>query len=225
MQCVKGIWFPDEEQHLVGMVNRGPIVNGKGTYQYEKLIEALKYVQHYRCAIDVGMHVGLWAMHLATKFKTVIGFEPVQKHIECLKLNMEGFDNYQVHNCALGNQRKQVGLKFFPGNSGGTQIFENGGNDANMFKLDDFNLDTVDFIKIDVENYEPFVLEGGERTIRRQKPVIIIEQKGTKDNINRAPEYQKTKYGRDQYDAKRLLQRWGAREKFNIHGDICLSWK
>ncbi len=41
--------------------------------------------------------------------------------------------------------------------------------------LDSHNLENVDFIKIDVEGYEPEVLQGAERTITTYNPVLFIE--------------------------------------------------
>lgn len=36
-------------------------------------------------------------------------------------------------------------------------------------------LDRVDFLKIDVEGYEPFVLEGAERTLADCEPTLLLE--------------------------------------------------
>ena len=216
MKCAGGIWFPDDEQHLVKMLKNSQRVNGKGTYQLHKLEAALKQVSNWRCALDVGMHVGLWSMHLARRFKTVVGFEPVAEHIECLKLNMSGFNNYQVHQCALGNRMGFAGLRFMTGSTGSTQI-DDSGSGVEVKRLDDFAFDAVDFLKIDVECYESFVVEGGEQTIKRHKPIIIIEQK---PNTNTS----KLTYGRSAGDARRILESWGAKQKFEIAGDYCFGW-
>lgn len=219
MKQVDGIWFPDNEKHLCEMVLASqPKVDGKGTYQYQKLTAALQYVERKGFALDVGMHVGLWSMHLAQQFGSVVGFEPVAEHIECLKLNMEGATNWEVHNCALGNHVGTVGLKFLDGSTGSTQILEGAGG-ITMRRLDDFTFsDAIDFIKIDVENYEYFVLEGGEKTIREHQPVIILEQKGNGKNG-------KLTYDKDQYASLELLKSWGAKQKFEMNGDYCLSWR
>src|SRR5262249_11753062 len=154
--------------HLIEMLKKAPLVDGKGIYQLHKLIRAVALVKNCRCALDIGMHVGLWAMHLAKVFKTVIGFEPVERHIECLHLNMQDFKNYRVHYCALGNRYASVGLKFMQGSTGSTQI-DHVDVGIPMFPLDHFSFDAVDFIKIDVEGYEYFVVKGGERTIKKFK--------------------------------------------------------
>jgi FkbM family methyltransferase len=215
MKCSYGIWFPDREIHLVKMLKNSTLVAGKGTYQYHKLTAAMAYVKHQRCALDIGMHVGLWAMHLTKIFQTVIGFEPVAEHLECLHMNMKGSSNYQVHNCALGNKHAFVGLGILEGSTGSTHIKDDIDECIPMRQLDQFSFDAVDFIKIDVEGYEYFTVLGGEQTIRKHKPVIVVEQKPGKVEW----------YGRKQYDARDLLVSWGARQKFDMNGDCCLSWR
>lgn len=42
-------------------------------------------------------------------------------------------------------------------------------------KLDDYEIEKVDFIKIDVEGLEYKVLEGGMKLISNHKPYILIE--------------------------------------------------
>lgn len=215
MKCAAGIWFPDSEQHLVKMVELyGTRVDGKGTYQLQKLQAALQHVRQWRCAVDVGMHVGLWAMHLTKKFNRVVGFEPVADHIECLQRNMEGIDNWEVHDCALGAHDGSVGLRFLEGSTGSTHINPAQGGNIRMRSLDEFDLRDVGLIKIDVEGYEKFVVQGAEQTIRKQKPVIIVEQKGGKCQY----------YGHSQYDARDLLLSWGGKQKFDMSGDCCIVW-
>lgn len=218
MKCVEGIWFPDSEVHLCEQLALvGHYIEGKGTYQYSKLIAAMPYVREKRCAIDVGMHVGLWAMHLVKQFERVVGFEPVKEHIECLRMNMEGADNYQVYNCALGNKICTTSPQFLTGSTGSTTLVHKGdGTDyIPVMSLDDFTFEHVDFIKVDVEGYEKFVIEGAEKTIRRHKPVLIVEQKGTKGVPGRG----------GKYDAVRLLKAWGASRAFAEHGDYCMVFE
>lgn len=216
MICADGIWFPDGEVHLVKMLKDSPKIGGKGTYQYHKLEAALRYVKRRRCALDIGAHVGLWAMHLAKEFETVIGFEPVADHLECLRLNMAGIKNYQVYDCALGDQDAVVGMRIFETSTGSSQVEEKG-EGIILRRLDDFALDMVDFIKIDVEGYEYFVVKGGEWTIKTHRPVIILEQKPMRNPA-------KSSYGRAQHDARDLLVSWGAKQLFDISGDCCLAW-
>lgn len=216
MKLVEGIWFPDSEEHLTEMVLLGPMIDGKGTYQYHKLQAALEHVKQRRTALDIGMHVGLWAMHLVKEFDHVIGFEPVAEHRECLHKNLEGVKNYNVYYAALGNREGPVGLHHLAGSTGSTQVNENG-TGAWMYRLDDYQFKDIDFIKIDVEGYEYFVVEGAEQTIKKHRPVIILEQKGTK------PE--KLDYRTERYAARNRLLTWGMKQYFEIKGDCCLGWQ
>lgn len=45
-------------------------------------------------------------------------------------------------------------------------------------RLDDYEMDAVGFIKIDVEGHELAVLRGGSETIRRCLPSMLIEIRG-----------------------------------------------
>jgi hypothetical protein len=71
----QGVWFPDGEKHFPDwMTKNGEVVDGRGTYQIKKLREAMGWVKKLRTAVDVGGHVGLWAMHLAKKFEHLHAF-------------------------------------------------------------------------------------------------------------------------------------------------------
>lgn len=211
MKCESGIWFPDREKHLVDMLDTS---GGKGTYQYHKLARALSFVHQRRCAIDVGMHVGLWSMHLAKFFQRVVGFEPVAEYIECLRMNMHGFDNYTVHSFALGSERRMASLKHLVDSTGSTTLEHTDDGTVPVVPLDNFIFDAVDFIKIDVEGYELFVVQGAEATIKKHRPVMIVEQKGTKGILGRG----------EQYDAINLLKEWGAQQQFKMTGDYCMAF-
>ena len=47
--------------------------------------------------------------------------------------------------------------------------------DVNVDTIDNLNLTDVDFIKIDVEGFEINVLEGAEKTLIKNSPVLVIE--------------------------------------------------
>ena len=82
------------------------------------------------------------------------------------------------HRCALGAQEEAVEMNpTLQGNEGGTAI-GNGGDKVLMKTLDSFGFEKISFIKIDVEHHEDFVLEGGRETIRRCRPVMLVEIMG-----------------------------------------------
>lgn len=208
----QGIWLPDGEEHLVAWMNKsGGLVDGKGTYQYKKLLKALEYAKRFRTALDIGAHVGLWSRMIAKRFQTLHAFEPVAAHRDCWAKNMEG-EGGTLHACALGETPGSIQMHTAPTSSGDSWV--NGPGDIPLRRLDDFGLDDVDFIKIDCEGYELFVVRGGLETLRRCKPCIIIEQK---------PGHAK-KFGLGQTEAIELLKAEGAVERICLAGDYILSW-
>jgi len=46
---------------------------------------------------------------------------------------------------------------------------------VNVTTIDSYNFDKIDFIKIDTEGHELYVLEGAINTIEKYKPNIFIE--------------------------------------------------
>lgn len=224
----QGVWLPDGETHLTGWMDKaGELVDGKGTYQIKKLREALKHVKQWRTAVDIGAHCGLWSMQLVKKFARLEAFEPVAAHRDCWQrnvewrdLNLPSLDVYppiyarkaELHACALGDHEGSIKITTAPTSSGDSRV--DGDGDIPMHTLDSFELQDVDFIKIDTEGYELFAVRGAEQTIKRCRPVMIVEQKGHGQQF----------YGFRKEEAAELLESWGMRRVINLSGDIVMVW-
>lgn len=219
MKQVEGFWLPTSEEHLVDFLKKGPRVHGGPTYQYHKLSKAMQFVSKARRdrAVDVGAHCGLWSRVLAYDFKNLDAFEPVAAHRECFVRNVIGAvpANVNLYPYALGDQSGLISLHTGPSSSGDTYVKEGGEHSAELRTLDSFNLPSLDFLKIDCEGYEYYVLKGAELTVRKFKPVIIVEQKPNKGSGN---------FHLHDTAAVELLQGWGAKLKFEYAGDYCLAW-
>lgn len=228
---VDGIWLPAGETHLVEhMAQNRCLVDGRGTYQYKKLEAALKILapNRRRLAVDVGAHVGLWSMHLAKRFAQLQAFEPVPSLGDLWVRNVQSA-NAVLNRCALGNARGKVDMQIPIETTGNAHVAIAGAHpgtrgvahpdqielvrDVEMRTLDDCGLRNVDFIKIDVEGFERQVLLGGEKTIRRELPVIIVEQKGND-----------VAYGDKPRAALELLKKWGGEVKQEIGGDFVVEF-
>lgn len=218
MKQVEGFWLPDKEEHLVPFLVNGPKVHGGPTYQYQKLAPAIKLCKQRRRAVDVGAHCGLWSRVLAYEFAALDAFEPVAEHRDCFKLNVltdDAMALVTLHPFALGDHFDTVTLHTGEASSGDTYVQPGGEHTSPMQRLDQFHLMEVDFLKIDCEGYEKFVLLGGEQTIRRDKPVIIVEQKPGKA----------TQFGLKDTEAVDLLIDWGAKLVSVISGDYIMRWE
>lgn len=225
-KLVRGIWLPATERHFADMLEHHSKigdVDGKGTYQLHKLRQAMGYIGplRRRVAVDVGAHVGLWAMHMVKDFERVVAFEPVPLHRRLFALNVPA-GKYEIHACALGRVPGRVRITVPPGTTGSAHVVvgerlagEKRGPtvEAEVRTLDSFGLEAVDFVKIDVEGFELEVLRGAEATLLRCRPYVIVEQKKN-DERN---------FGRPKYEALAWLEAMGWRRTFEYGGDFFLS--
>lgn len=223
--------LPDGEAHLQEWMR---IVNkrhrGRLTYQHHKYEAALPWIRTpRRLAADVGSHVGLWARTLAEDFAQVIAFEPVAEHRACWRENLAGAKNARLEACALGAEAGTVRISTrTPGSSGDTGVdpiaerstlrasVSDTGPLIECRTLDSFNLHDLDFLKVDCEGYEAFVIEGAKDTIRRCQPCVCVEQKKETGLVER--------YGVGERDAVDALIAMGATLRTCIQGDYILSF-
>ncbi len=207
MKDVNGIWLPNHEEHLAKeYAPFGPY--GEWTYQKNKLDAAMQYVKKRDQAVDVGGHCGIWAKELMKLFKWVHSFEPVAEHRACYHANQRR-DNYTIYPCALGEKDGRCGIHTKEGSSGDSWVVA--GGEVEIKRLDWYDL-SPDLLKIDCEGFELFVLKGGEQTLKKHKPVVIVEQKPGKGSL----------FGLDDIAAVEYLLRLGYDLKREILGDFIL---
>lgn len=210
----QGVYLPDGETHLTGWMDKaGEMVDGKGSYQIKKLRAALAHVRQFRTAVDVGAHCGLWSMQLVKKFRTLHAFEPVAAHRDCWRSNVVEHEDKYLYACALGDREGSIKITTEPTSSGDSRV--DGDGEIPMHTLDSFNFLDVDFIKIDTEGFELYVIKGAEETIKRCRPVMIVEQKG------HGMKY----FGFGKEEGVELLQSWGMRPlRPAMSGDWIMGW-
>lgn len=175
MKQVRGWWLPDEDTHFEQYFN----MQGSGEYQLHQRQKALSYVDKFDFALDIGGHVGFWSKPLTEKFNKVVAFEPHQPYIDLFNLNAP---KAVVIKAALGEQDGQAELKIPPDNTGAAYLQEGAG--TSIKTLDSFDFTGVDFIKIDCEGYEFPIIKGATQTLKRCRPVVIVEQKQHKTHSN-----------------------------------------
>lgn len=217
MKEYRGIFLPDIEEHLCEHIRPQhkryeELPDGRATYQRFKYKRGLQFVKQKKVFVDIGAHVGLWSMQAEFDFEEIIAFEPCQDHWEIYPYNMRK-ESYTLHKCALGAEAGSIGLGFEPRSTGGTHVA--GSGDIEMRTLDSFEIPRIDLMKIDVEGYELDVIKGGLETIKRCKPVMIVEQKG-RDSSN---------HGKEKHEALKFLLKEGMRELCPpCSGDYFLGW-
>jgi len=133
--------------------------------------------------LDIGANIGFHTLYFAQltgNMGKVTAFEPVSHNYAALKKNIElnKYTNITSYNIALSNKNEQIKIQadLKSNNPGAYNLFENGDVSIKCVVGDQVIVDPkVDFIKIDVEGYESFVLDGLIQTIKKNKPKIIFE--------------------------------------------------
>lgn len=224
-QMVKGISLPLGDTHFAEHLAAGPEFKGKGTYQFAKITKALDVIPADRrgLALDIGGHVGLWSRVLAHHFKRVVAFEPLPVLRAHFEVNTADCPNVQLISFAVSNKDDELDIMTVADNSGNGYVAVPVGqvgisgpfaHRTQCIRLDSLNMHGVDFVKIDVEGWELQVIQGAQRTIQRDHPVMVVEQKP--NNAER--------YGVKQRAAVELLQSWGASIFWEKAGDVCMGW-
>lgn len=131
--------------------------------------------------VDAGSNYGWHSIKSSLFCKTVYSFEP-QKYIhdvQRMSIDDNNILNIKLFNCGLGevNETKEMTPIQYDNTSlnMGDLSIGVGGERIEVRTLDSFDLDRLDFIKIDVQGYEKFILKGAKNTINKCKPTIIIE--------------------------------------------------
>lgn len=153
-------------------------------YQLKEYNKAVSYVKNKQIAIDVGANLGMMSYRMCRDFKHVHAIEPL--FAQYIKPNV-GADNITIHEVAVGETEKTVSMRVGQYHSGGSNVVEwinditqTYNQNVKCITIDSLNIKDVDFIKIDVEHYEWFALQGANQTIETYHPIIMMEVK--KDN-------------------------------------------
>lgn len=150
----------------------------------KKLTEwAWPYIKKFRTYIDIGASTGKTSVPYIGKFEKIYCFEPNHKSFEELSQHKELI----CYNYALGDKTeiKELVMNDTTNNPEHGSISEERNKNwitgerftVEVKRLDDFKFDSVDFIKIDTEQYEFQVVSGGIKTIKKHRPTIFFENK------------------------------------------------
>ncbi|MEI6852321.1 MAG: FkbM family methyltransferase [Bacteroidota bacterium] len=146
--------------------------------------------------LDIGANIGAMAVHLSRTHPhaTIYAFEPIPQNIKTLERVLRHFKikNVSVVKSALGNTTGEIEMVMpvqkkakLQGLSHVVHDSITDFNEGEKYKTPLTTLDiflkenkitqAVNAIKLDVENFEFFVLEGGIETIKKHRPIIYTE--------------------------------------------------
>ena len=164
----------------------------KNNVIWEKYMHELfeKFINKDSIVLECGCHIGSHTIKLASLCKQIYGFEPMIESYEILEKNIKlnNIENTIIYNKGVSNK---IGTEKFlwiangnPGHSGldnnpmGRPNHHEQCNESIEVKtvtIDSLNLEKLDFIKMDIEGYEPLAIEGAMNTIKKCKPIITLE--------------------------------------------------
>jgi len=176
------------------MVNLSEMTGGNlyygrpGLDEYE-LDFLARFVRPGNIVFDIGANIGVYTLVFAKTAGNsgkVFSFEPVSSNFNLLSKNMElnQITNAELHNLALSDHvgvseiflNSQSGLSSFITTEYGT-VF--GTEKVRHTTLDKFvekqNLHKLDFIKIDAEGWEEYILKGTAHILKKFKPALFVE--------------------------------------------------
>lgn len=161
-----------------------------GQYQRTNWDFAQTVLPRFRTCIDIGSNNACNAIHYAERFDTVECFEPTPL-AQALWQNTvkdNAVTNVSLHTEAVAERAGTTEIITHKLNGGHNHLAhydknprakrERLGRDTVTVQtrtLDSYSFIDVDFIKIDVEGYEWFVLQGAEQTIQRERPLLQLE--------------------------------------------------
>lgn len=130
--------------------------------------------------VDAGAYIGDLTIPMSRLVKKVHAFEPQPEVADILKKNLDlnGITNVEVFPYALGHRNGPVTYNQLDAlhSPGSTQMSmdDTGSSDAEMRTLDSFGINPQ-FIKVDVEGMEMFVLNGAKETLKLSGPILFFE--------------------------------------------------
>jgi len=156
---------------------------------------------------DIGANIGYYGIIAAAKYKAIThAFEPLEEYRHCLSdaiaLNRTE-NNHFIHALALSDH---TGHETFTIAGSGSSLEADFNENKNLPTIS-VAVDTLDkvverqniglpnFIKIDVEGHELATLKGGQETISKSLPVVMIELCSSLEKIGRQyqnPHYEET---------------------------------
>jgi len=162
-----------------------------GEYDARHIDIVLKLARPAWTMLDVGAHIGFWAVTLGRAVAKLYAFEPVARNYRrlCENISINGLeDRITAFPFGLSDHAATVPISLredFEGGAGtGNAAIVPNDQDATFARenievrtLDGVNLavDRLDFIKLDIEGHEPCFLRGAARTIATYRPIILTE--------------------------------------------------
>lgn len=157
----------------------------EGIFEYPLIDWCKQFLNKDQVFLDIGAHMGTYSVILSSHCKEVQAFEISPETFIGLEQSIKANDisNVVLNHCGLGSKNEVRPFYLISEDGGGCSLMEEAAQnrvveciDVTVKKLDDFQLNNICFIKIDVEGWELEVIIGARETLERNNyPPIIFE--------------------------------------------------
>ena len=185
-----------------------PKQNYKENYPLERKIKVVRkdldsaytLCTNHRVCLDIGAHIGVFAIEASSRYEMVHSFEPIPNIYKMLEENTKDIENIKTYNYVVSDSNKPVPMLENPRNTESNFAWTEDTRDLHHRKkwinergidvvempatfIDSFAFENVDFIKIDTEGYVLPVLQGMVETLKNNNALLQIEISEDKDKI------------------------------------------
>ena len=165
-------WYREDDKYIGQRIALGKYER----YETEILQSQIKKDD---VVVDVGANIGYYTLLVARRVKRVYAIEPDREIFAILKKNVEenNLKNVQLFNAAASDKKERKYLIKDEENMGNSRLGDEKGVLVNCLRLDDIlvNEQFISAIKIDTQGWEPEVIEGAKKIIKRDSPTLFLE--------------------------------------------------
>lgn len=186
-------WINSGQTYLMPQVNHTYYAE-RGLFEADLIEWCKQFCSKDSLFLDIGAHTGSYTVSLAPYAKRVLAFEPQKMtyYALCGSVALSGLNNVDCIQVGLGSE-DQVGnctLNIVSNDGGGSTLSSNPTHQVlktetvEVQTLDSLNLnERISFIKMDVEENELRVLQGGMETIVRCGYPKILFESNSQTNV------------------------------------------
>ncbi|MFH2021109.1 MAG: FkbM family methyltransferase [archaeon] len=173
---IKGIHYKIKNDNFVDLVANLAVV-----------FEVLMYDDYGKCeikkddtVIDIGGHIGSFALYAASKAKKVYAFEPFEESYNMLQTNIKinNAINVIAFNTAVGSENRETTL-YLDKNRGENSLYKKTGEPVSIKMVDlktifeNNNLKYCNVLKMDCEGGEYAILFSSEQELKKIDRIIM----------------------------------------------------
>jgi FkbM family methyltransferase len=157
-------------------------------YKFHHMVKHI--IERDSVIVDIGANLGYFTRNFARLARQgkVLAIEPIPPFFDVLKYFLKRYPHVEIINCALGNETGKVTM-VMPSTDGvlrtGLPHIPKDKSELTAHKTQEVDLlvgseilgklAKIDYIKCDIEGYEPIVFEEIREIIKTKRPIVQIE--------------------------------------------------